>query len=195
MDDNTAAVKVLVPIFGIFCVFGLPVAAFIFFRIMAHRERMEMIRQGMVPARGMGRGAAAAPGAHASEWAAGNRCGPGMPPDVALARGIRLTFIGLAITIGLSFIGYHHDEMHFGPWLLGGLIPLFIGLSQVVIAVLSGATLGPARNGGTTGFGGIPPDAGEAAPRDPQTYEGPYTYRPGSAQELRRPASPPERRP
>ena len=151
-----------------------------------------MIRRGIAPPpRGVARGAVPTR-AQSADWTPGDRCGTGMPPEVALQRGIRLTFIGLALTIGLSFIGYHHDEMHFGPWLLGGLIPLFIGLSQVVIALLSGATLGQPRGGGA-GFGTVPPPPG--ASRETQTFEGPYTYRPGSTQELRPPTAPPERRP
>jgi hypothetical protein len=33
--------------------------------------------------------------------------------------------VGLALTIGMAFIG-------FGPWLLAGLIPLFIGLARLL---------------------------------------------------------------
>jgi hypothetical protein len=42
--------------------------------------------------------------------------------------------IGLALLTGLSFIGYHNHGRAFGaptiepgPWLLGGLIPTFVG--------------------------------------------------------------------
>ncbi|HBN09014.1 MAG TPA: hypothetical protein DD435_10330 [Cyanobacteria bacterium UBA8530] len=47
-----------------------------------------------------------------------------------LERALTLTGIGLALTIGLGFIG-------FGPWLLGGLIPLFIGLSRLLALLIS----------------------------------------------------------
>ncbi len=190
MDDNTAAVAVLVPIFGTFFVFGLPIIAFIFFRVLAHRERMEMIRHGIAPPVRGPRSALgpASPGSGTSSWC-GRDGGRGLAPDVALNKGIRLAFIGFALTIGLSFIDHHH----LGPWLLGGLIPLFIGLSQVVIALLSGASLGVPR--ADAGAAGVPPPVyGEPVPPERPTYEGSYTYRPGSAQELRPPTSPPERR-
>ncbi len=54
------------------------------------------------------------------------------PQDFAafrMERGLTLTGIGLALTIGLGFIG-------FGPWLLGGLVPLFIGLSRLLAVLL-----------------------------------------------------------
>ena len=60
-----------------------------------------------------------------------------------LRRGVQVAFIGLALLIGLSFIGYHGDgPPHYGPWLLGGLIPLFVGIAQVISAIMSGARIG-----------------------------------------------------
>jgi hypothetical protein len=59
--------------------------------------------------------------------------------------GIKTSMVGLALFIGLSFIGYHPDQfppIQPGPWLLGGLIPLFVGIAQIIIAVMSGATFG-----------------------------------------------------
>ena len=43
MDDN------LIPVLGIICLFGLPVVGWILGRMMKHRERMEMLRMGMMP--------------------------------------------------------------------------------------------------------------------------------------------------
>ena len=51
-----------------------------------------------------------------------------------LDRAMRTTAIGLALTLGLSFIGI-------GPWLLGGLIPLFIGLAKLAAVQLSASTI------------------------------------------------------
>jgi hypothetical protein len=39
--------------------------------------------------------------------------------------------IGMALTLGLLFIG-------FGPWLLAGLIPLFIGLARLLAMLMQG---------------------------------------------------------
>jgi hypothetical protein len=202
---------------AVFSIFFMPVAGWIVVRWLGHRERMEMIRHGMAPnARVRGR-----------DWRnAAQAMPPPVPPfagnpskqrsydddfsdaaqRIVLRRGIRLTFIGVAITIGLSFIGYHDEgplgpTWHPGPWLLGGLIPTCIGLSQVVTAILSGATLGPGPMQGPP-YGGTPyagplPEAPFAPPPPPGTrpnFDTPYTYRPGDTSELRPPPMPPERR-
>jgi hypothetical protein len=194
MDSDT-----LVVIFAITAVFGFPIAGLIVWRWFAHRERMEMIRHGMPPPAGR------------ADWRAmrsqaqpdatdGNY--PPYPAQVTLRKGITVAFIGLALTIGLSFIGYQ-DTIPFGvrwvpgPWLLGGIVPLFVGLAQIASALLSGATLGAGRR-----WDAYPPQAPAPPPAGPgeqsgpgQTFEGSYTYRPGTAQELRPPVPPPERRP
>jgi hypothetical protein len=189
----------LIPLFAIFCIFGLPVVAWMFFRLMAHRERMEMLRQGFLPG-----------SLEAKRWTAGQTSAP--PPGRPLAqaptedwsvqgaatlrKGITLTMIGFAITLGLSFIGYHEGTgWHPGPWLLGGLIPMFVGIAQVLIGLMSGATLGPQR----VWTAGPPPPLYSAEPPIPPsgsvpTYDSSYTYRPGDSPELRPPSSPPERR-
>src|SRR5947209_5718146 len=41
--------EVLVPLFGIIFLFGMPVVAFIIHRVLKHQERIEMIRHGMQP--------------------------------------------------------------------------------------------------------------------------------------------------
>ena len=59
-----------------------------------------------------------------------------------LRRGIQVACIGLALLIGLSFIGFHDGRYVYGPWLLGGLIPMFVDIAQIISAVLSGAQFG-----------------------------------------------------
>lgn len=197
--------NVIVPLFGIFCTFALPVLAFVFFRVLKHRERLEMIRNGFDPGTRFPknvRGATAS-----SNYDGGARSLPIHTDEAAqttLRKGITLTFIGLAITIGLSFIGYHSEASiplpgfapttttwEPGPWLLGGLVPMFVGLAQVVIALLSGATLRPLSAAPASG----PTErVTPSPPIDNVTYDGPYTYRPGDTQELRPPKTPPERR-
>ncbi|GAC1543383.1 MAG: hypothetical protein NVS3B16_09640 [Vulcanimicrobiaceae bacterium] len=177
--------EILVPLAAIFCLFGLPVIAFVAFRVLAHRERMAMIRGGFAPGKADARVAYAAQ-PYSSEAA-----------HTTLRKGITLSFIGFAITLGLSFIGLQEvgggglpGSWHPGPWLIGGLVPLFVGLAQVVIALLSGATLRPMT------MPAAPYVAEQASPaaNDPPTFDGPYTYRPGATQELRPPRTPPERR-
>jgi hypothetical protein len=189
-DDDVVA------LFGVLCIFGLPIIGWIIVRWLSHRERMEMIRAGMVPPVGGGRRGNA-------EWQAAapatSRSSSDDPYTVETAqrqlrKGLNLAFIGMALTIGLSFIGFHDNGWRPGPWLLGGLIPLFIGLAQVATAVLFGAALGSARQWGPQMpppiAPGPPPPSGSVP-----TFDGPYTYRPGATQELKPPYSPPERRP
>jgi hypothetical protein len=191
--DSDAAVAAL----AIFVLFGGPILGWVFVswlrhreRVLAQMERLEMIRHGLVPP-GANYGAAGfgpAPGS-------GNLPDPPVMPEAARAqlfKGIKTAAIGLALFIGLSFI----DLRHPGPWLLGGLVPLFVGLAQILTAYLSGATLGTAawRPAGTLPpRGPEPPHAPQPPPAAPSS--GPYSYRPsGSSQELRPPSPPPETR-
>jgi hypothetical protein len=185
MDDS------IVALFGIFVIFGLPILAFAFFRVLAHRERMAMIQNGIAPGP-PSRGATPAQAFREP-----------VPAQVTLAKGIRLACIGFALTLGLSFLGFHDGYWYPGPWLLGGLIPLFIGIAQVLTALISGATLGPnfTRPQGPaphpSAFGPPPTSFGPGPtepPPNPATFDGSYTYRPGSTEQLRPPSSPPERR-
>jgi hypothetical protein len=192
MDDN------LIPVLGIICLFGLPVIGWILTRMMKHRERMEMLRMGMLPSpdgRSWGR----------SDRVAGPTIVPGAPltytgyedPNSAqctMRRGIVTTMVGFAILIGLSFIGYHGGDGPFspatirpGPWLLGGLIPMFVGIAQIIIALMSGAVfmfrmgpppIGPVGSPPPSQRSYGAPQPGQAGPR----YE-----------ELARPVPPPDR--
>lgn len=211
MGDNAVAAL------AVFCIFGAPIAAFIVMRVLAHRERIEMIRRGMVPPQMYGNKA----------WKSANYGAPppGMPPpqpppaawmqapidheapDRSLRKGIMLALIGLAILIGLSFIGYDNNgpfnspELHPGPWLLGGLIPMFVGIAQIIVALLSGARLGPSG----PGTGAVPPytypgAAGSPPPGPPGSPPpGPHAYEPeprthSGYEQLKRPVPPPDRR-
>ena len=54
--------------------------------------------------------------------------------------GIILSSIGLALTIGLYFAGFStasNYPFHLGPWMLGGLVPLFLGLGLVLLHYLT----------------------------------------------------------
>jgi hypothetical protein len=193
--ENMDGPELLVPLLAIFCIFGLPVVAWMSIRAMAHRERMEMLRQGLVPNAFEGK----------ARWAQGVPPPPsrqamasGWSPDDAhgaLRKGITVTMVGFAITIGLSFIGLDDGSWHPGPWLLGGLIPLFVGLAQVIIALMSGATLRPLQTWAAPP--NVPPplytEPVQPTSASTPTYDASYTYRPGGTQELR-PPSPPDRR-
>jgi MFS family permease len=193
----------LIPLVAIVFIFGAPIAAFIVSRVLAHQERMEMLRRGIVPP----------PNPREMRRAMKYGWTPSAPPpgpsgpyayetdfyaQRQLRRGIQVAFIGFALLVGLGFIGYHGDGRYtYGPWLLGGLIPMFVGIAQIVGAVLSGATIGPAstreRFGSTpAGSSGPTPggDPGATTPPGP-TYGG---WRPGGIPEIEKPASPPDYR-
>ena len=54
--------------------------------------------------------------------------------------GIAITAIGIALTIGLYSIGFSSGDifpLHLGPWMLGGFVPLFLGLSLILIHYLT----------------------------------------------------------
>lgn len=182
-----------VAVIAILCVFGLPMAYCIANRVYAHQERLEMIRRGITPppdsrwARRMARAA----------WVPPTGQPAAVDPEAQirseagcmLRRGITVGMIGLALLVGLSFINPERP----GPWLLGGLIPLFVGVAQVIIAVLSGASLTPPQrqsvfpppqNGGH--FAEPPPFTRDVTPGPP------YGWRPGTTTELESPAKPPD---
>ncbi len=202
--------ETVVPVIAIMFLFGGPIAAIIIWRVLAHQERMEMLRRGITPPpdpRTMRR-------AMKYGWQPGPMPGTGPVPGPMptmnpygydpnyyaqhqLRRGVQVAFIGLALLIGLSFIGYHGDgPPHYGPWLLGGLIPLFVGLAQVISAIMSGARIGgdsaPTQSFGPApgpGMSAPPPQGGPSAAQAPS---GPYGWRPGSTPEIEKPAGPPD---
>jgi hypothetical protein len=194
--------ELFIPLFAIFFLFGVPIIAFIIFRVLAHRERMEMIRHGLDPGtrsskdwqRAQTAARAYGPDAYAGSFSKHS-------PQAALRKGATTAAVGFALLIGLSFIGYHDGPLGStirpGPWLLGGLIPFFVGLAQVFIAVMSGAlgTAGGAQRAygqPAPAPGAVPPPA--EGPATPGDYSGSYTYRPGATQELRPPTPPPAQR-
>ncbi len=197
MSDNAVAAL------AVFCIFGLPIGAFIVLRVLAHRERIEMIRRGMIPPtrfasrdwRSVDPGPGAPPPAPGPAW----RPDPGYldGADRSLRKGITLALIGLAILIGLSFIGYdtggplNTPQLHPGPWLLGGLIPMFVGIAQIIVALLSGARLG------VPGTRSMPPPYPDAPRTPPPSPPGGSAYGPeprthSGYEELKRPSNPPD---
>jgi hypothetical protein len=195
-----------IPIIGMICVFGLPIGGWIVVRVLQHQERMAMLQRGIVPPpqgffssrRGQRAQWTAPP---QQPWSAPGMQAPPPPyaynyedpnsPQCLLRKGITTAAVGMALFIGLSFIGYHGSDgayaWHPGPWLLGGLIPLFVGVAQIAIAVLSGAQFMAIR----------PP---QSPPGVPPPYAGPFPKygappQPGSPgprfEELARPVPPP----
>ena len=212
-----------VPVVGILVLFGLPISYAIVSRVLAHQERIEMLKRGIVPPpdpkwakRWAKHGWYAPPPSYGAQQQPGAGQQPSnfqMPQngngcdypfsqysaDRYLRKGITVAMIGMALLIGLSFISLGTP----GPWLLGGLIPLFVGIAQIIIALLSGA-----RFGGLTMVAGPPPGPGmgqnpgqqyQQAQAQPPPFaakrdvsSGPYAWRPGPTAELEPPPNPPD---
>jgi len=54
--------------------------------------------------------------------------------------GIIVTALGFALTIGLYTIGFDSGNsypLHLGPWMLGGLVPLFLGIGLILLHFLT----------------------------------------------------------
>jgi len=207
----------LVPLFGIIFLFGAPVAAWIVSRVLAHQERIEMIRRGMVPPpdsrlyRGMQRRGwqpgpipppPPGPGLGPVPTPPGGYYDDGFYAQSQMRKGVMVTMVGFALLIGLSFIGYRGDgRVDFGPWLLGGLIPMFVGIAQIINALLNGARfpgmqMGAAGPTPQTPFTAQPPPSGGVPPNPPPppssgSYGG---WRPGPTPEIEKPAQPPDAR-
>ena len=66
---------------------------------------------------------------------------PEPKPGGGLLRwGTVITALGLALSIGLYPIGFstgYGYPLHLGPWMLGGFVPLFLGLSLILLHVLT----------------------------------------------------------
>jgi len=195
----------IVPVIAVICIFGLPLTYAIVNRVLAHQERLEMLKRGITPppdpkwAKRMARAGWYDPRAYGAGAPQGGMQ-PGFDPSCysdpnrMLRKGITLVCVGIALTVGLSFINPGRP----GPWLLGGLIPMFVGIAQVVIAMLSGA--GGAATNIFAGPGPGMPPAGEQAQAPGQPFTAPRdvtpggygAWRPGSATGLEKPPSPPD---
>ena len=54
--------------------------------------------------------------------------------------GIIITALGFALSLGLYTIGFDtggNYPLHLGPWMLGGFVPLFLGLGLVLLHYLT----------------------------------------------------------
>jgi hypothetical protein len=49
--------------------------------------------------------------------------------------GVLVTGLGIALSLGLYFAGFDASQnypLHLGPWMLGGFVPLFLGLALIL---------------------------------------------------------------
>ncbi len=186
--SNAATGGEFVGVIAILCIFGMPIAYAMVNRVYAHRERMEMIRQGIAPpldSRAARRAARAGydPFTYSQRGVSAYDT-DALYPDRMLRKGVMIAMIGSAILIAFSII----DPGPPGPRLLFGLIPLFVGLAQIILALMSGATFAGWRVG-VPPASMYPPPGERPTPAPPQ---GPYAWRPGPATELEPPVRPPD---
>ena len=66
---------------------------------------------------------------------------PEQKPGNGLLRwGILTSALGLALSLGLYPIGFSAGDsypLHLGPWMLGGFVPLFLGIGLVLLHFLT----------------------------------------------------------
>jgi hypothetical protein len=112
-------------------------------RWFKHREILAMVEKGLLPA----------------QYAQYMNASRGRGGRGLLGWGIALVMLGLALMIGLWPIGFTQAGVEnpyplgFGPWMLAGLIPLFIGLALLIIYFLTRKeeTLAPEMTSGEEG--------------------------------------------
>ncbi len=54
--------------------------------------------------------------------------------------GIVISALGAALTLGLYPIGFLNNDnypLHLGPWMLGGFVPLFLGIGLILLHYLT----------------------------------------------------------
>jgi hypothetical protein len=66
---------------------------------------------------------------------------PESKPSKGLLRwGIIITTLGVAFSLGLYLFGFDSAEiypLHLGPWMLGGFVPLFLGIGLILVHFLT----------------------------------------------------------
>lgn len=108
--DITGAIAIMMPVF----IVALSLIYAGIHRYLKHRERMAMIEKGIAP----------------TDWKPEDLPLP-RSPQSTMVRGLTSVFVGLALTLGLLTLG-------FGPWLLGGLIPMAYGGAVLIAHYLEG---------------------------------------------------------
>jgi len=130
MEEFTLCV---LPIALLVAIFGTIVLT----RWFKHREVMALVEKGLLP----------------EQYAQYTGASRGRGNRGLLGWGIALAMLGVALMIGLWPIGFvtrvpHSGEslypLNFGPWMLVGLIPLFIGLALLITYLLTRKEEAPA---------------------------------------------------
>ena len=105
----------LIPCLGITGSLAIVLGFFAFLRYLNYRETITLAEKGLTR----------------PEQKSGRRL---------LRWGILITALGLALCLGLYPLGFsagYDYPLHLGPWMLGGLIPLFLGLGLILLHFLT----------------------------------------------------------
>jgi hypothetical protein len=130
----------VVPCVGFLGFFTIIFGTLVLVRWFRHREIMAMVDKGLLPEQYM-----------QSSSAGSGRFSVVIEDDITrplragrgrrlVGWGIALAALGLALMIGLWPIGFVAGRpypFYFGPWMLAGLIPLFIGLGLLITHYLT----------------------------------------------------------
>ena len=128
----------VVPVAFVVAIFG----TIVLMRWFKHREIMALAEKGLMPRQ-------------YAQYVKASR-GRGL-----LGWGIALAALGLALMVGLYPIGFIVEEpypLRFGPWMLAGLIPFFIGLALLNIYTLTRKEEPPAPEAGPEEEAQVPDD-------------------------------------
>ena len=105
----------LIPCLGITTILAIIFGFFAFLRYMNYKETLALAEKGLTR--------------------------PDAKNTKGLLRwGIVITALGIALTLGLYPIGFFAGDtypLHLGPWMLGGFVPLFLGLGLVLLHYLT----------------------------------------------------------
>ncbi len=127
---------------GVLGFFGLLFGFILLMRYLDYRETLKLAEKGLLH-----------PG---SPLAAGRAGGSRL-----LVWGILVAAVGLALTIGLYPMGLHRrvpgNPLGLGPWILAGLLPLFIGLAFILIHLVSAGSRRGGKSEAPAGERGLPP--------------------------------------
>jgi len=106
----------IVPVFGVSSVLVIIFAFIVLMRYIRYKETLALAEKGLVH--------------------------PEQPMTKGLLRwGVVVTALGIAFTVGLYPFGFASGEkypLHLGPWMLAGFVPLFLGVSLILLHYLTG---------------------------------------------------------
>lgn len=107
----------IIPCLGVIGVLGLIFGFLAFLRYMNYKETLALAEKGLTKPE-----TKSAPGKGLLRW------------------GIVVTALGFALSLGLYPLGFDSGQaypLHLGPWMLGGFVPLFLGLGLILIHYLT----------------------------------------------------------